>query len=146
VALSKDPHDRHLRDLLSEAAAKAALSATPAERLLPVEHSLGLKQDTVWPARCGLLGFLVSFVLALLQPPGATNNPVFNIMLALGGSGLGAGLGLTVGMIRASRRRDLLAPPELPVIVYLDTETHTYAGLPVRLQSCVHACESVAVS
>jgi hypothetical protein len=114
VAYSKDPHDKHLRELLSEAAAKAKLSISPHEVLWPVERSLGLSEETVWSARCGMVGFLLCFALALMPTPSATNNPIFNFMLALAGLGLGSGVGLAVRMLRESRRRDLLAPPALP--------------------------------
>ena len=74
---------------VSEAAAKAKLSDMPQEVLLGVEERLGLTVETVWPARCGLAGFLICFGLAISQPPGSTNNAIFHAMLALAGLGLG---------------------------------------------------------
>ena len=59
VAYTKDPHDMHLRELVSEAAAKAKLSMMPPEVLLPLERSMGLCEETVWSARCGMVGVLM---------------------------------------------------------------------------------------
>lgn len=93
---------------------------TAGQLFLPLtlfSHQVGLSEATVWSGRCGLVGFLICFVLAILQKEHTdTSNPIFNFMLALGGLGLGAGVGLFVRMIRASKRRELLAPPALPAL------------------------------
>jgi hypothetical protein len=118
LAHSKDPSDMYLLDLVSEAAAKAVLSAAPLEKLLPLEERLlpmlYLPREALWPVRCAIVGFIVGFVLGCSQPSGSTNNLVFNIMLATGGLLLGGCVGVAVHMIRVAKRRDLLAPPELP--------------------------------
>ena len=84
--------------------------------LMPyLSYQVGLSEETVWSGRCGLVGFFICFLLALMQKEHTdTSNPIFNFMLALGGLGLGAGVGLFVRMIRTSRRREMLAPPPLP--------------------------------
>ena len=93
LAHSKDPSDMYLLDLVSEAAAKAVLSAAPLEKLLPLEERLlpmlYLPREALWPVRCAIVGFIVGFVLGCSQPSGSTNNLVFNIMLATGGLLLG---------------------------------------------------------
>ncbi|MGB1597341.1 MAG: hypothetical protein ACPIOQ_31585 [Promethearchaeia archaeon] len=128
---SKDPHDTHLRSLLSEAAAKAALSATPVDTPLPFEQDLlprlGLGVHELWPVRCALLGFVLGLALAVVQPPGASNNAIFNLMLSLGGMILGAGVGLVVRRRGRARLRAL-------------AHSHSYTHVRARPYAHVHAC------
>ena len=127
---SKDPHDTHLRGLLSEAAAKAALSATPVDTPLPFEQDLlprlGLGVHELWPVRCALLGFVLGLALAVVQPPGASNNAIFNLMLSLSGMILGAGVGLVVRRRGRARLRPL-------------AHSHSYTHVRARPYAHVHA-------
>uniref|UniRef100_A0A7S0H7T3 Uncharacterized protein n=1 Tax=Hanusia phi TaxID=3032 RepID=A0A7S0H7T3_9CRYP len=106
----QDPHDEHLSMMRKEAEEKAKLASSPVEFLLAWEEQAGLDHRTVWPARCGVCGFVLCVMLAMAQPQELSNG-VASLMLALAGAALGAGVGLCVSMIKAARRREKLAAP-----------------------------------
>mmetsp|Transcript_8393 Transcript_8393/g.28179 ORF Transcript_8393/g.28179 Transcript_8393/m.28179 type:complete len:269 (-) Transcript_8393:887-1693(-) len=114
-ASEQDPEDEHLVRMLKEAEEKAKLAASPLEFLFPWEEQAGLDHRSVWPARCGVGGFLFCVVLAMAQPQELTNG-VASFMLAIAGAALGAGVGVCVFMIRDARRRETLSPPQVEVV------------------------------
>ncbi len=113
LAARCDPNDASLAQYLQTARERAAIASTPEEWIHPLEAQYGLTADTVWLVRCGVIGFLLCCFLVYAQPS-EFNNPAANAMLPIAGLLLGAGAGLAIRMIRAARRRDRLAPPDLP--------------------------------
>jgi tetratricopeptide (TPR) repeat protein len=108
-----DPNDAVLLQYLQNARERASLAATPEEWIHETEQRLGLTADTVWSFRCGLAGFVLCCCLLYAQPSDI-NNVAANAMLPISGILLGAGAGLAIRMIRAAKRRERLAPPDLP--------------------------------
>ena len=108
-----DPNDTTLLQYLQNARERALIAATPEEWIHPLEQKYGLSVDTVWSFRCGFVGFVLCCCLLYAQPSDI-NNFAANAMLPISGVLLGAGVGLAIRMIRAAKRRERLAPPEIP--------------------------------
>ena len=105
-----DPTDANLSQYLRSTSDKASIQRTP-EFLHPMERALGLKPETAWPTRGGLLGAILGLFVILLdarQVHPSLTNVFFQGFVLIGFVFFWAVLGLGVGMMKESLKEDSL--------------------------------------